>query len=85
MMPDAANPSEIVRDGLVIQADTSSINDEVSDQIVGVELPPILRDTALNVTDTEVIRRILDDPNYPTRAGQPMETVDASVLLHKLP
>jgi hypothetical protein len=84
-MPDAANPNDIVRESFVIQADTSSIELEVKGQPVGVQLPPILRDTVLNVTDTEIIRRILDDPTYPTHAGEPMETVDASVLLQKLP
>jgi hypothetical protein len=83
-MPDTANPNEFVRESLVIQADTSSIDSEAGGQAGGVQLPPILRDAVLTVADTEVIRRILDDPNYPTRAGEPMETVDASVLLKKL-
>ena len=48
-----------------------------------VPLPIALQTRTLTEEEAETMRKLLDDPNQPRRAGREMPTVDASVLRHK--
>jgi hypothetical protein len=48
-----------------------------------VRLPIALRDTMLKVEEAQEIRRILDDPNYPTHAGKQVALADEDMVIKR--